>query len=335
MGWIDDVALSAPRNAREPLSLVLMGVLLVTVSNAVLEIGFIRHRWRLVLFVSRISGLAAGFLFIAWPCDLLFIPQALSMINTFVDPRFHMVSLARNPSRVWAVNGFLGALFHHAAGAKLLANICSQVLNVSPRPTPLALPAPILVAILCEVIAWVVDIQVILRSAPRWFWYLSSSHMVVQVVALVISLLYSPMTTDEMITIIATTIGNTFLFLGFVTGKGASTHERLSKDKLDVQSSMHPPKSAARRMHADNPLKEDRSVTFSRYMSQSEGNTSTGGESPAPAENAVTIEVDGKLNLAEQRSSRRSEVDFASILTELSCADTGAVCMHTRMPFTR
>ena len=225
MAWLREVDLQIPIEWRELINLVWMGFLLVVVTNAVLEVGYIRHRWRLVLFVSRILGLISGFLFMAWPCTLLFIPQAVSVVNAFADPRFHFESFQRNPSRVWAFSLLVGALLHHAGCARMLANFCAEVVASDER-TVMVLPVPVLVAIAVEISAWIVDIHVLMHKAPKWFWALSAGNRVVQTLALFSSLLFVTFPDDQIVPIVATTAGNVFLFINFVTGHGASTYER-------------------------------------------------------------------------------------------------------------
>merc|ERR1719453_1822917 len=130
---------------RELFNVLIMCICVLLVTNAALDIGLIRHRWRMGLFISRVLGLASGFVFLSWPCDVLFVPLAIGVAMGFCDPRLHLDSMRRNPSRAWALIGFIAALLHHAAGARVLAVFARTTANANTSVCALPLPTMIII----------------------------------------------------------------------------------------------------------------------------------------------------------------------------------------------
>jgi hypothetical protein len=57
MAWVSERNLDFPDNWREPLNLFTTMCLVIVTTNATMEVGYIRHRWRKVLFASRMLAL--------------------------------------------------------------------------------------------------------------------------------------------------------------------------------------------------------------------------------------------------------------------------------------
>jgi hypothetical protein len=76
---------------------------------------------------------------------------------------------------------------------------------------PYALAAPLMIAILCELIGWVVDVQVLVRKAPKWFAYINLIKSGVQSVCLVCAVMFLPLSNDAIIPMMATAAANVYV----------------------------------------------------------------------------------------------------------------------------
>merc|ERR1712216_152998 len=65
-------------------------LVLFLLTNSMMDIAWIRHRWRLMLLFSRLAGLVCGVIYVAFPMDVLFIGMAFAFCFGFADPRLHL-----------------------------------------------------------------------------------------------------------------------------------------------------------------------------------------------------------------------------------------------------
>jgi hypothetical protein len=125
---------------------------------------------------------------------------------------------------------------------------------------------------------------------------------------------------EQRVPMLVTTVGNMHLFLGFVSGHGASTHERLPT-AAEADADL-PPWSAARHLHRAHPMTDDRSVRF-RATAESSLESSSGfrlGSSVAqhhhaePADNAQRGTEQG----TERGTEHGTDVEVSSVQFDLS-----------------
>lgn len=205
-------------------SLLAISVMIPLTTTIVMDIGYIRHRWRRFYATTRVLGLQAVTFSFAWISEICLLVFLLALCNGFVDPRLHMASFLRNPKPLWRKAFFsFGACLHHA-GAMLLVKETFYPLMISNKLAA-DLPVPILVMLACEIIGWSVELKVLYHDAPRWILGLEAAAIFLQCVCFVVILLFVE-TAISRTTLVATILGNCILFISlFSDGDGASTHE--------------------------------------------------------------------------------------------------------------
>jgi len=175
----------------------------------------------------------------------------ICLFNGFADPRFHIASIQRNPSRL-VVKWFfcLALLAHHMGAAFLVNDMFAPIIDDGHRSIA-DLPIPILVSIVSELFSWFTDLKVLMRTAPRWFNTVHQIAVVIQLGACVAMLTLGVGSLCPA-TIYGTMIGSfAWLIAGFVGFKN-STHEVLAD--VDLKASV------ARVYHKECALTRDDAI---------------------------------------------------------------------------
>lgn len=250
--FVAPLDLTIPPVVRPFLDLALMSVVLFITNNAVMNFGFIRHRWRSVIVAARILALGCAAIFVAWPMPVLYLAFAFSLVNGFVDPRLHLESINRNKGsflKKWFFS--IGALMHHVGSAFIVANLFRPI--TSSNESVFIIPIPVVITVFLEILSWTIHISVIQRTAPKFFFKLLTASVGSQTVSLVVTMLFVKAQHLSVSALACTVFGNTAFLVSTLTGDAMSTHERKGMRESD---------SVARLMHKKNPLTEDWTAVF-------------------------------------------------------------------------
>jgi len=284
------IDITVPEIYRPYCLMIFQALVSATITNALMDIAFIRHRWRVFLLASRIVGLLAGTFFLSWPQPFLFPFLMWSFNFGFVDPRLHLASIRRSKSHiVFKIMDVFASLLHHT-GASLIAacflyEIAMQrTINNLPLLNIFSLPIFLLIALIVEFVDMVVDVSVLLRTAPRFFNYLAPIMMFIQALCLIGCVLWveTNLPTPWMYALAA---GNLLVVFRYgVMGASPSTNEvfkshlnQNSEDPRDRQSR----KSMARIMYNAAPLaKHDIAADLHESMLKGEKSEAIKHEEP-------------------------------------------------------
>jgi len=169
MGILGDHTLKIPIEYQEPVSLVFAVALTLYLTNVVLDIAYLRNRWRQVMLAAKFAGLIGALFYAVWPSQIAIYGLCISVLNGFADPRLHFPSIRRNPTNV--VKKWLFCftqLAHHAGSAMLISDLLKPIV-VDGNRSAFDLDLPIMGAALFEVGGWLLDTKVLMRTASRWF----------------------------------------------------------------------------------------------------------------------------------------------------------------------
>ena len=212
-----------PLHWRSAVTMFLGAIILYIVNDATMSVAYIRHRWRTIFFAGRTIGLTCSLFFVFFgPSDLCFCGIAYCICFSFVDPRLHSDSFARDPNPLAIKSAFaLGALLHHVGGMFVVSDVFHGLARV---PGARIVDAPILLnlTVLLEFVGWLVDCAVITRRAPKWFFVLNNSKYVIQTATMVLTIVFVG-GIDRVATYV-TSAGNCMMFIGANFGL-ISTHE--------------------------------------------------------------------------------------------------------------
>jgi len=254
--------LSVPVDARHVLNILVTILFVIWLSNVILGLDWVRHRWRRFLFASRVLGISCWVLFLAFPCQLLAVGMLQSMPNGCVDPSLDIPSFRRNrqalPKKVLF---FFGFALHHGAGLLFGAQVLRplvQASNAGLDVTVFNLQGGVLVVLLCQALRWVLHMLVLQRRAPKWMNFLNLPLAFVQTMAMLCTLLFDNF--EDRIPaeyLVAIIIGNSIEFVADIAGNKVSTHEELeSLPSVSYERQM----SVARHLHGVEPIGADDSV---------------------------------------------------------------------------
>ena len=254
-GGYTDHSYTFPEDSRVYLLFIFQSGVLFLVTNALLDIAYIRRRWRLGLMFSRLAGLMCSVLFIAWPQPFFFVGLGLAFNFGFCDPRLHLASIRRSPESIhWRVIDVLASCGHHTGASQITGIVLTQICIA--HSSALAggsdgfyegsavnifnLDIFLLGAFTAEVLDWGVDCAVLLRVAPRWFAVVQPVMMSIQAGCFlaVILLVKSPV---PRFLLFATAFANILLVVRIgVMGNRASTHEHfdLAGDEVTVRGTI-------------------------------------------------------------------------------------------------
>lgn len=164
----DLTSLRIPEEYQEPVDYFLCSLIVWALTDTMLDIAWVRHRWRQTVLVSKIVGMTATGLMLIWPSEIAAYGLCLCLFNGFADPRLHLASIRRNPSHPFLKWFFcLTLLGHHTGGAFVVTDMMRPVINDG-KPCA-ALPIPVIISCLSEIFSWFTDLKVLMRTAPKWF----------------------------------------------------------------------------------------------------------------------------------------------------------------------
>jgi len=239
-----------PEEYQETCGYFLASLLMLAVTNAVLDVAWIRHRWRHTVLLSKVIGMISIIFCLLWPSRLVIFGCCISFANGFADPRLHFGSIRRNPAHPLLKWWFCITLLLHHAGGAFITNEVVKPLTIDNRKM-FDVPIPILVSCLCELFAWFTDLKVLMRTAPRWFNWSHQVAVVIQITAFLITFFCLPHFLNTYC-LFGTVIGSaSWLIAGFIGFKN-STHEIV--DEVDLKGSV------ARVFHKECPMTEDHSI---------------------------------------------------------------------------
>ena len=148
-------------------------LLALFLNNALLEVSYIRHRWRMIILVGRLSAIGAITLLLSWPQEILFLPIAVCLNNCYVDPRLHLTSVTRGPSPLaHKLVDLVGAVCRHTGSTQVGATVMwTMIRHVTARDdtnlTFHLLPVPLLAICALQAISWGLESLVLLRVCPQ------------------------------------------------------------------------------------------------------------------------------------------------------------------------
>lgn len=237
-----------PADWREPVAYLLCTLCLFAVNNAVMDIAYVRHRWRQTILASKVIGFVAAMLIMIRPSQIAVYGLCICLFNGFADPRFHTPSIKRNPAHPLVKWFFcLTLLAHHTGGAFLVSDMLTPIIDDTSGKL-LDLDIPILVSMFCELFSWFTDLKVLMRTAPKWFTFAHQVAVVIQLGACLSLLMFFPHRLCTA-TVVGTMVGSfSWLIAGWVGFKN-STHEVVPE--VDLKASV------ARVYHKQHPLTQD------------------------------------------------------------------------------
>jgi len=218
------VDIYVPEDYHSLFSLLAIFIMILLTTTIVMDIGYIRHRWRRFYAASRVLGLQAVTFSCAWISEIWLLVGLFALCNGFVDPRLHLASFLRNPKPLWRKTLFsFGACAHHAGSILFFKEALYPLMISNTLITDLHVF--ILVIIACEIVGWLIEVKVLYQEAPKWFLALEAVEIFLQSVCAVLLFLFVE-TTISLPALVATALGNCILFISlFSDGDGASTHE--------------------------------------------------------------------------------------------------------------
>lgn len=222
---LEPVQMLLPEAAQQLLTLFIHMFVVFILTSALMEVAYIRHRWRVFVLASKLAGLFGILLFLSWPHAVFFVFGPPAFANGFCDPWCHYQSIRRNPmKRPFKLVVVAGKLLHHS-GAILL---CAEMFRPSAEGhTLLSLPVPIVVSVLIELYHWAEQSMVLLRMAPRWLSLVTPAVVFLQAASLVATILWvdDPRMTLSMAYLVPTAIGTLICGMAMAFGVQGSTFE--------------------------------------------------------------------------------------------------------------
>lgn len=252
MMQFDLTSLRIPEAYQEPLNYFLVCLIVFALTNTMMDVAYVRHRWRQTVLASKVLGMTATGLMMIWPSKVAIYGLCLCLFNGFADPRLHIPSIKRNPARPIAKWFFCATLLaHHAGGAFVVSDMLKPVAMDDTRNVA-DLPIPIIVSCLSEIFSWYTDLKVLMRTAPKWFGCAHQIAVCLQLISCTSLLLWFPNSSLCPTTVVGTMVGSASWLLAGMIGFKNSTHE--IAEELDTKASI------ARLYHKRAPLTQDNSV---------------------------------------------------------------------------
>jgi len=225
-------------------------LLMLVVTNANLDIAWVRHRWRHFVLGSKFIAMISVICCQLWVSPTIIYGCCIGFSNGFADPRLHFPSMRRNPAHPILKWWFCVTLTLHHAGGAFIANEVLQPVALQ-NEKMWAIPVPILISCLCELFAWFTDLKVLMRTAPRWFNCAHQVAVVIQISAFVITFFYIPNALNTF-ALLGTVIGSaSWLVAGFIGFKNST---------FEIDSEVDLKASVARVFHKNRAITEDNSV---------------------------------------------------------------------------
>lgn len=239
-----------PEEYHETAGYALACVLMLVVTNAWLDIAWVRHRWRHHVLASKFVGMIAMTCCQLWVSPTIIYGCFIGFSNGFADPRLHFPSMRRNPANPLLKWWFCITLtLHHAGGAFITNEVLQPVALQNKKMWDI--PIPILISALCELFAWFTDLKVLMRTAPRWFNWAHQVAVVIQIASFVVTFLYIPNALNKF-ALFGTVIGSaSWLVAGFIGFKNST---------FEIDAEVDLKGSVARIYHKNRAITEDTSV---------------------------------------------------------------------------
>jgi len=249
----DITSLHIPKEYQEPLDYFLCSLVVWALTDTVMDIAWVRHRWRQTILFSKILGMTAAALVSVWPSQGAVYALCLCLFNGFADPRLHLASIKRNPAHPFVKWFFCITLLAHHTGGSFLVKDMLQPVILAGKPWS-AMPLPMLVSCMSEIFAWFTDLKVLMRTAPKWFGWAHQIAVVLQLAAcLMLIIWYDPKKLGlGMAPLIGTMVGSAAWLLAGNIGFKNSTHEILPE--VDEKASI------ARVFHKEFPLTQENNL---------------------------------------------------------------------------
>jgi len=249
----DLTSLRIPAEYQEPVDYFFCSLIVWALTDTILDIAWVRHRWRHTVLASKVVGLTATGVMLVWPSQVAAYGLCLCLFNGFADPRLHLASIRRNPAHPVLKWFFcLTLLAHHTGGAFVVTDMLKTVI-VQGLPCA-ALPIPCILTCLAEIFSWFTDLKVLMRTAPRWFTLAHQLAVCLQLTSCLTLLVYFDPTKIGLCrtTIIGAMVGSaSWLFAGMIGFKN-STHEL--DDEVDANASV------ARVFHKNFPMTKESAI---------------------------------------------------------------------------
>jgi len=250
---LDLTSLRIPEDYQEPVDYFLCSLIVWALTDTVLDIAWVRHRWRQTVLASKIVGMSSVGLMLIWPSNIAAYGLCLCLFNGFADPRLHLASIRRNPAHPFLKWFFcLTLLGHHTGGAFVVTDMMRIVIKTG-QPCA-ALPIPVIISCLSEIFSWFTDLKVLMRTAPKWFTFAHQLAVCLQLACcLILLILFDPKAIGLCpTTIVGAFVGSaSWLFAGMI-GFTNSTHE--------VDMEVDGKASIARVYYKEQPLTRDENV---------------------------------------------------------------------------
>ena len=263
-GYLDgyghtDLSYTFPEDSRVYLLFLLQSGVLIIVTNALMDMTYVRRRWRLGLLFSRLAGLISSVLFMAWPQPFFFLGLGFAFNFGFCDPRLHLASIRRaSDHMLFRLVDVVASCGHHTGASQITGIVLTQVCighslakpgsgGTSSAVNIFNLNVFLLGAFCAEVIDWGVDCAVLLRMAPHWFHLVQPAMMSIQAACFLAVVLLVKTPVPKFL-LFATALANILLVIRMsVMGHKASTNEHFPADDEADQGRRN---TIARHLHA-------------------------------------------------------------------------------------
>jgi hypothetical protein len=227
MGIFDKAHFKIPVEYQEPVALVFALGMTLYLTNVVLDIAYLRYRWRQVMLAAKFAGLIGALFYTIWPSQLAIYGLCISVLNGFADPRLHFPSIRRNPMncvKKWVF--CFTQLAHHAGSAMLISDLLKPV--VTDNKLAFDPELPIVGAAMFEIGGWLLDTKVLMRTASRWFDMAHNVFTFGQISCMVTMYLFFE-TGICPATLITSVVGSAGWLVSSLSGAKASTWEEGSE----------------------------------------------------------------------------------------------------------
>jgi len=241
-----------PEAFQEPVCFVIAAMIILAMTDATLDIAWVRHRWRLVCLASKYVGLVSIILLLIWPSQIGIYGLCIALFHGFADPRLHIASIKRNkthPILKWVF--CFTILAHHAGGAFVVSDMIKPA--ILGEFSTAGLPPPIILSCVCEIFCWFTDVKILMRTAPKWFMIAHQLTMALQLSAFTCAMILYPQANLCKTTLFGCMIGSFSALCAGSVSFSTSTNESLTGEDGNGAS-------IARVFHKTCPLTEDKGV---------------------------------------------------------------------------
>jgi len=233
-------------------SATLAAVVLVAAASALLSHAAVRHNWRLIQFATMPMSFFGALIGVVDPTSPLLLLSTLYPLKGLIDPSLDINSMCRAASKgmMRALLPFLQALAHHAGTAVLVAKI-HFLATTQPFVAFLCVPLPLLGIVLLEFMSWLIEAQILMRTANTYSAY---ANYVVVLFQVFLAVFYRLSVTSSgsvsfglALVLIAT--GNLLFLVCAALGYKKSTHEYFEDNESADLPEVVRQASVARNLH--------------------------------------------------------------------------------------